>query len=54
VLFGEIPAQSSAVSTNESTITAYSPSAQAGNVDITVTTPAGISPLPPGDHFTYS
>ena len=53
VLFGGIPAQSYTVSANGSTITAYSPSAQAGTVDVTVATPGGTSAVVPADKFTF-
>ena len=53
VLFGGLPAQSYVVSANGSTITAYSPTAQAGTVDITVRTPGGTSAAVAADKFTF-
>jgi hypothetical protein len=53
VLFGTIAATDVVISTDGTQITATSP-AGAGVVDVTVTTPAGTSPLNPlADQFTY-
>jgi hypothetical protein len=54
VLFGGVAATDVVVSTDGTQISATSP-AGTGIVDVTVTTPAGTSPLnPPGDQFTYT
>ncbi len=52
VSFGGTPATSFTVNSDTS-ITAISPAHVAGTVDITVTTPAGTSPIVAGDQFTY-
>jgi hypothetical protein len=52
VLFGSTPAASFTVK-GATTIVAVSPPEAAGTVDITVTTPAGVTPVVPADQFTY-
>ncbi len=52
VRFGAAPASSFAVVSSTS-ITAVAPAGTAGTVDVTVTSPAGTSPVTSADHFTY-
>jgi hypothetical protein len=53
VLFGTAAGTQVTVNARGTSLTVSSP-AGSGTVDVTVTTPAGISPLRPGDRFTYS
>ncbi len=53
VHFGTLAAASFSV-VNDSTITAVSPAHALGTVDVTVTTPAGTTPITAADHYTYS
>jgi IPT/TIG domain-containing protein/cysteine-rich secretory family protein len=53
VKFGTSPATSFTV-VNDTTITAVTPAHALGMVDVTVTTPAGTTPIVPGDQYTYS
>ncbi|HEY5110325.1 MAG TPA: IPT/TIG domain-containing protein [Acidimicrobiales bacterium] len=52
VRFGTTPATSFTVNSATS-ITAVAPAGTAGAVDVTVTSPAGTSPVSSADHFTY-
>src|SRR5205085_848213 len=52
VAFGNVNATSFTVN-SDSQITATSPPQLSGTVDITVTTPSGVSPIDPDDQFTY-
>jgi hypothetical protein len=52
VRFGTTPATSFTVNSATS-ITAVAPAGAAGAVDVTVTSPAGTSPVSSADHFTY-
>ena len=52
VEFGPNPATNFTVD-SDTMITATSPGGE-GAVDVTVTTPSGISPISPADHFTYA
>jgi hypothetical protein len=55
VLFGTTAATDVVVSTDGTQITATIPEATgAGQVDVTVTTPAGTSPVNPDDTYTYT
>lgn len=51
--FGTIPATSFGMNAAKTRITAYAPAQLAGVVDVTVTTPGGVSPTSPPDEFTY-
>ena len=53
VLFGTAAGTGVTVNAAGTSLTAYSP-AGSGTVGLTVTTPAGTSPLGPADHFTYN
>jgi hypothetical protein len=53
VTFGITPATSSNVN-GDGTITATAPAEATGAVNVFVTTPAGTSPISPGDQFTYT
>jgi IPT/TIG domain-containing protein len=53
VSFGTVAASNLAVA-SDTQLTVTSPSAAAGTVDVTVTTPAGTSAITPADQFTYN
>ncbi len=52
VYFGKVPATAVRV-LSKTTITVVSPKNKPGVVDVTVSTPSGLSPVTPKDHFTY-
>lgn len=52
VYFGKAPATEVRV-LSKSKITVLSPKNKPGTVDVTVSTPSGLSPITPKDHFTY-
>lgn len=52
VNFG-VTAATAVVVVSPTSITCTSPAHAAGQIDVTVTTPAGVSTTNPGDHFTY-
>ena len=54
VTFSAVGATSYTVNKAGTKITAYSPAQSAGQVDVTVTTPAGTSPTSSADLFIYS
>ena len=53
VMFGSTPATKYSVNTKGTKITVYSPAESAGTVNITVTTPGGMSATSLADRFTY-
>jgi aryl-phospho-beta-D-glucosidase BglC (GH1 family) len=53
VLFGSVPAASYTVSSNGTSIVAYSPAQTPSTVDVTVTTPGGTSAVVSPDVFTF-
>jgi hypothetical protein len=53
VAFGGVPGTSISVKT-ANLLTVVAPPGNAGTVDVQVTTPFGVSPLGPSDHYTYT